>query len=64
MSFLRGVWDEVTGAADRRRFGFAVLEIAADEIRRLAAEIYPEDNPCRHGMKYAADFIEPDPDTP
>lgn len=58
MSFLRSVLDEVTGAADRRRFGFAVLEIAADEIRRKAAEIYPEGNPCRHGMEQAADMID------
>jgi len=58
MSFARRVWDEVTGAAERRRFGFRVLEIAADEIRKKAAEIYPADSPCRYGMEQAADFID------
>lgn len=60
MGFARQVWNEVTGAADRRRFGFRVLEIAADEIRKKAAEIYPADSPCRFGMEQAADMIDPD----
>jgi hypothetical protein len=57
---FRVVWDELTGVAERRRYGYSVLRIAAAELRREAEGIKPDDSPVRHGVLLAADLIDPD----
>jgi hypothetical protein len=64
MAFWRGVLDELTGTAERRRFGYRILEIASDEIRREADALHGRGGLAVagrvEGMRMAANLIDPD----